>query len=46
VRALFGVPKRLLGTVEGRVSDVIDRDGVVRHRVDSMLHPAGTWTKH
>jgi len=37
VRQLFGIPKQLLGFLEGRVTLVIDREGVVRHRFDSML---------
>jgi peroxiredoxin Q/BCP len=37
VRGLFGVGKQLLGLVDGRVTFILDKDGVVRHRFDSML---------
>ena len=36
VRAAFGVPKTL-GLLDGRVTFVVDRDGVVRHTFSSQL---------
>lgn len=38
VRRRYGVPKTL-GVLPGRVSYVIDRTGIVRHRHKSMLRP-------
>lgn len=37
LRARVGVPRAMLGLVDGRVTYVLDRAGVVRHRFDSML---------
>ncbi len=37
VRRRFGVPSDLLGLIPGRVTYVIDRQGVVRHRFRSQL---------
>lgn len=37
VRRLFGVPRGLFGFSDGRVTYVIDREGVVRHRFASTL---------
>ena len=42
VRKLYGVPGNLLGLVPGRVTYVIDAQGVVRHVFNSQLNP----TKH
>jgi thioredoxin-dependent peroxiredoxin len=39
LRARFGVPKTL-GLIPGRVTYLIDRDGVVRHVYSSQLRPA------
>jgi peroxiredoxin Q/BCP len=39
VRALFGVPKTL-GLIPGRVTYLIDREGIVRHVFSSQLRPA------
>jgi peroxiredoxin Q/BCP len=36
VRARFGIPKTL-GLIDGRVTYVIDRDGVVRHVFNSQI---------
>jgi peroxiredoxin Q/BCP len=41
VRKLYGVPKTL-GLIDGRVSYVIDREGIVRHVFNSQLNA----TKH
>ncbi|MBF0499331.1 MAG: peroxiredoxin [Candidatus Riflebacteria bacterium] len=38
VRALFGVPKTF-GLFPGRVTYIIDREGIVRHIYDSQLFP-------
>jgi peroxiredoxin Q/BCP len=38
VRGAFGVPKRFLGLSDGRVTYVLDKDGVIRHRTDSALN--------
>jgi peroxiredoxin Q/BCP len=38
VRARYGVP-RTLGVFPGRVTYLIDRDGIVRHRFSSQLRP-------
>lgn len=38
IRARYGVP-RVLGLLPGRVTYVIDRDGVVRHIIKSMFFP-------
>jgi peroxiredoxin Q/BCP len=37
VRRLFGVPRGMFGFSDGRVTYVIDREGVVRHRFASTL---------
>jgi peroxiredoxin Q/BCP len=37
VRKLYGVPANLGGLIPGRVTFVIDRDGVVRHVLNSQL---------
>jgi peroxiredoxin Q/BCP len=37
VRAQFGVRRQFLGLVDARITFVLDRDGVVRHRFDSSL---------
>ena len=37
VRKLYGVPANLAGLIPGRVTFVIDRDGVVRHVLNSQL---------
>lgn len=37
LRRQLGVPKSMLGLVEGRVTYVIDQSGVVRHRFDSAV---------
>ena len=39
LRARYGVP-RTLGVFPGRVTYLIDRDGIVRHIVSSQLQPA------
>jgi peroxiredoxin Q/BCP len=39
VRALFGVP-RTMGMIPGRVTYVIDRQGIVRHIASSQFRPA------
>jgi thioredoxin-dependent peroxiredoxin len=39
VRSLFGVPKTL-GLIPGRVTYLIDREGIVRHVFSSQLQPA------
>lgn len=38
VRSLYGVP-RVLGLLPGRVTYVIDREGVVRHVIKAMFSP-------
>jgi peroxiredoxin Q/BCP len=38
VRSLFGVPSSL-GLIPGRVTYVIDKDGIVRHMFSSQLDP-------
>jgi peroxiredoxin Q/BCP len=38
VRSLFGVPSSL-GLIPGRVTYVIDKDGIVRHMFSSQLNP-------
>lgn len=38
IRARYGVP-RLLGLLPGRVTYVIDREGIVRHVIKSMFFP-------
>jgi len=37
LRRRFGVARSLFGALDGRVTYVIDRDGIVRHRFDAML---------
>jgi len=37
VRRLVGVPRAMFGLVEGRVTYVLDREGIVRHCFDSMI---------
>jgi thioredoxin-dependent peroxiredoxin len=37
VRRLFGVPKSLFGFVAGRVTYVIDKQGVIRHVFESQI---------
>ncbi|HHH50284.1 MAG TPA: peroxiredoxin [Saprospiraceae bacterium] len=37
VRKLLGVPKSMFGLVPGRVTYIVDRDGVVQHIFDSQL---------
>lgn len=37
LRKQVGVPRSMLGLVEGRVTYVLDRTGIVRHVFDSML---------
>jgi len=44
VRRSYGVPA-VLGLLPGRVTYVIDRDGVVRHVFNSMTQSAGTSTR-
>lgn len=41
VRELLGIP-RFLSFLDGRVTLIVDREGVLRHRFDSMLRA----TKH
>ena len=36
-RAAFGVPPSLLGLIPGRVTFVVDREGVIRHTFESQL---------
>lgn len=38
VRAAYGI-KRTLGLIDGRVTFVIDREGVVRHAFSSQIRP-------
>jgi peroxiredoxin Q/BCP len=42
VRKAFGVERSMMGLVDGRVTFVIDKGGVVRHRYDSLMRA----TKH
>jgi thioredoxin-dependent peroxiredoxin len=37
LRKSFGVPRGMFGLSEGRVTYVIDKDGVIRHRFDAIL---------
>ena len=37
VRDAFGVPRGLLGLLDGRVTYVLDSEGIVRHRFEAML---------
>jgi peroxiredoxin Q/BCP len=37
LRKTLGVPRSMLGLFDGRVTYVIDKSGVLRHRFDSML---------
>lgn len=39
LRKRFGVPRSFLGLVDGRVTYVIDRTGVVRHKFNSQVQP-------
>ena len=38
VRDLFGVPSSLMGLLPGRVTYIIDRNGVIRHVFNSQLN--------
>ncbi|MDG2989802.1 peroxiredoxin [Candidatus Synechococcus calcipolaris G9] len=38
VRKLYGVPGPIFGMVPGRVTYIIDQEGIVRHIFDSMLN--------
>lgn len=38
LRRQFGVPRAMLGMLESRVTYVIDREGILRHRFEAMLH--------
>ena len=40
VRDLFGVPSTLMGLLPGRVTYIIDRDGVIKHVFNSQLNAA------
>ncbi len=40
VRDLFGVPSSLMGLLPGRVTYIIDRDGVIKHVFNSQLNAA------
>lgn len=40
VRKLFGVPSDLLGLIPGRVTYIIDKEGVVRHVFKSQMNAA------
>lgn len=42
VRRVFGVPGDMLGILPGRVTYIVDRDGIVRHVFNSQLNA----TKH
>jgi peroxiredoxin Q/BCP len=42
LRKKIGVPRAMLGLFDGRVTYVVDREGVVRHRFDAMVQA----TKH
>ena len=37
VREAFGVPRGLLGLMDGRVTYVLDAGGIVRHKFEAML---------
>ena len=37
LRKKFGVPRGMLGLTQGRVTYVIDREGVIRHRYDALF---------
>ena len=39
VQKLFGVKKNFLGLIDGRVTYVVDRNGIVVHIFDSQLQP-------
>ena len=39
VRNLFGVPADLFGFIPGRVTYVVDNDGIVRHIINNQLNP-------
>lgn len=38
VEALYGVEKSLLGLIRGRITFVIDQQGIVRHKFESMIN--------
>jgi thioredoxin-dependent peroxiredoxin len=38
VRMLFGVPSNLFGLVDGRVTYVVNKQGIVVHVFNSQLH--------
>ena len=38
IRTKFGVPKDLFGLIPGRVSYIVDKNGVVQHVVNSQLN--------
>lgn len=40
LRKKLGVPRSMLGLFDGRVTYVIDREGILRHRFESMLGAA------
>jgi peroxiredoxin Q/BCP len=42
VRSAFGVPRAMFGLSDGRVTYVIDKGGIVRHRYEAMIRA----TKH
>lgn len=41
VRKLFGVPGNLFGLIPGRVTYIVDKQGIVRGVYNSQLDPAG-----
>lgn len=41
VRKLFGVPKSFFGLLEGRVTYVVDKNGIVRYIFNSQLNISG-----
>ncbi len=41
LRRALGVPGKLLGLIPGRVTYVIDKNGIIRHIFDSMSNPIG-----
>lgn len=41
VRRLFGVPGNLFGLIPGRVTYIVDKQGIVRGVYNSQLDPAG-----
>ena len=40
VRKSFGVPKSMLGLVPGRVTYIVDGEGIIRHIFNSQFQPA------